>query len=65
MHYTGTLLDGSEFDSSRGRGQPFTFKLGVGQVIKGWDEGVATMVVGERAKFTIQSHKVFWLRDGT
>jgi len=59
VHYTGTLLDGTEFDSSRKRADPFSFKLGVGQVIKGWDEGVATMVVGERAKFTIQGHKAY------
>lgn len=53
VHYTGTLLDGTKFDSSRDRGDPFTFKLGQGQVIKGWDEGIATMKKGEQALFTI------------
>nr|GME04619.1 Peptidyl-prolyl cis-trans isomerase FKBP65 [Ipomoea batatas] len=53
VHYVGTLLDGSQFDSSRDRGTPFKFKLGQGQVIKGWDEGIKTMKKGEKALFTI------------
>ncbi|KAF5827063.1 FKBP-type peptidyl-prolyl cis-trans isomerase Fkh1 [Dunaliella salina] len=53
VHYTGTLLNGKKFDSSRDRGQPFQFNSGVGQVIRGWDEGVAEMCVGENSKLTI------------
>lgn len=53
VHYTGWLTDGKKFDSSVDRGQPFEFILGRGQVIKGWDEGLALMKVGQKSKLTI------------
>ena len=53
VHYTGTLLDGTKFDSSLDRGTPFQFVLGAGQVIQGWDQGVAGMKVGGKRKLTI------------
>ncbi len=55
VHYTGYLLDGKKFDSSVDRGKPFTFVIGYGQVIKGWDEGVATMKIGGKRKLIIPS----------
>lgn len=55
VHYTGTLEDGSKFDSSLDRGQPFSFPLGAGMVIRGWDEGVVGMKVGEKVRLTIPS----------
>jgi FKBP-type peptidyl-prolyl cis-trans isomerase len=53
VHYTGWLTDGTKFDSSRDRGQPFSFPIGAGQVIAGWDQGVAGMKVGGRRKLVI------------
>ncbi|MEW6133436.1 MAG: FKBP-type peptidyl-prolyl cis-trans isomerase [Pseudomonadota bacterium] len=53
VHYTGWLADGSRFDSSKDRNDPFDFRLGAGQVIPGWDQGVAGMKVGGKRKLTI------------
>ena len=53
VHYTGWLTDGTKFDSSVDRNEPFAFVLGNGEVIRGWDEGVATLCVGDKARFTI------------
>ena len=59
MHYNGTLLDGTKFDSSYDRGQPFSVTIGVGQVIQGWDEGVPGMQVGGKRKLTIPADMAY------
>ena len=56
VHYTGTLENGTKFDSSVDRGQPFTFRIGMGSVIQGWDEGVMTMKVGGKRKLIIPAN---------
>ena len=56
VHYVGTLTDGKKFDSSCDRGKPFEFGLGAGQVIQGWDQGVAGMKIGGLRKLTIPAH---------
>lgn len=59
VHYTGTLTDGTKFDSSVDRDEPFEFTLGIGQVIAGWDQGVARMRVGDKVKLTIPYHLAY------
>jgi FKBP-type peptidyl-prolyl cis-trans isomerase len=59
VHYTGWLTDGTKFDSSVDRDEPFSFVLGTGQVIQGWDEGVAGMCVGDKARLTIPSELAY------
>jgi FKBP-type peptidyl-prolyl cis-trans isomerase FkpA len=56
VHYVGTLTDGTKFDSSRDRGQPFTFIIGQGKVIRGWEQGVVGMRVGGTRKLVIPPH---------
>ncbi|HEX6898421.1 MAG TPA: FKBP-type peptidyl-prolyl cis-trans isomerase [Thermoanaerobaculia bacterium] len=56
VHYTGWLENGTKFDSSLDRGRPFSFSLGAGQVIRGWDEGVAGMKVGGKRRLTIPAN---------
>lgn len=62
VHYTGWLTDGTKFDSSLDRGQPFSFQLGAGQVIRGWDKGVEGMKVGGKRKLTIPSDMAYGKR---
>jgi len=62
VHYTGWLTDGTKFDSSKDRGDPFRFNLGKGQVIAGWDEGVAGMKVGGKRKLTIPPEMAYGSR---
>lgn len=59
VHYTGTLEDGTKFDSSVDRGQPLEFRIGTGSVIKGWDEGVMTMKVGGKRKLIVPSNLAY------
>lgn len=62
VHYTGTLENGQTFDSSRTRGEPIEFVLGAGQVIQGWDEGIAQLRVGDKAKLTIPAELAYGAR---
>ncbi|KAI0004566.1 hypothetical protein BJV74DRAFT_875763 [Russula compacta] len=62
IHYVGTLEDGKKFDSSRDRNSPFVTKIGVGQVIKGWDEGVPQLSVGQKAVLTVTADYAYGAR---
>jgi FKBP-type peptidyl-prolyl cis-trans isomerase len=62
VHYTGWLTDSTKFDSSVDRGQPFVYQFGVGQVIQGWDDGVATLKVGGKSRFIIPSELGYGIR---
>lgn len=62
VHYTGWLTNGTKFDSSRDRNEPFNFRLGAGQVIPGWDEGVAGMQPGGKRRLTVPAHLAYGAR---
>jgi FKBP-type peptidyl-prolyl cis-trans isomerase FkpA len=62
VHYTGWLTDGTKFDSSKDRNDPFSFALGAGSVIRGWDEGVVGMKIGGKRKLTIPPHMGYGAR---
>lgn len=62
VHYVGTLPNGTKFDSSRDRGQPFSFTLGAGEVIKGWDEGVAQLSLHQKARLRLSPDYAYGAR---